>query len=149
MGGMYSNSYGPSLASLQTGSCPAIFLLDEKSELAAAIPPAIAIHESSPAPSSVTGTPAKHASVKRAQGQTKPRKTSKRTKEVNLGADSLPSSDVPRTREPSVDTEMLSLMGDGDDDVGGPSSVPQSSAQNGKYRRKMGEAEMEEFLADD
>lgn len=128
----------------------AIRIQDEKSALAAAIPPAInVIHESSPAPSSVAGSPAKHPSIKRAQGQSKARKGSKRSKELALAGDSVISSDVPQTREPSVDTEMLSLAGDGDADDGGLSSLPRTSGAKGQYKRRMGDAEMEEFLADD
>ena len=124
---------------------------DEKSELAAAIPPVInVIHESSPAPSSINASPAKHPSIKRAQGQSKPRKGSKRTKELTLGGDSVMSSDVPQTREPSVDTEMLSLVGEGDADDGAPTTaLPRKSGAKGQYKRRMGDAEMEEFLADD
>lgn len=126
-------------------------MIDEKSELATAMPPTININatrDSSPAPSSIPGTPAKHPSLKRAQGQAKPRKSSKRSKELAIAAD---SSDVPHTREPSVDTEMLSLMGDGDGEDIGQLSLPQASGPTakGQYRRRMGDAEMEEFLADD
>jgi len=59
------------------------------------------------------------------------------------------SSDVPQTREPSVDTEMLSLAGDGDIDDGGHAPLPRTSSAKGQYKRRMGDAEMEEFLADD
>ncbi|KAF8323712.1 hypothetical protein DL93DRAFT_2069668 [Clavulina sp. PMI_390] len=141
-----------------------VWMGDEKSELAAAMPPATAVptlnlpnaHESSPAPSSIPGTPAKHPSIKRAQGQSKPRKNSKRAKELAL-AESAMSSDVSRTREPSVDTEMLSLMGDED---GAATSLlqavetpavgtPNSQPAKGQYKRKMADTEMDEFLADD
>ena len=124
-------------------------VLDEKSALAASIPPVINVtHESSPAPSSIAASPAKHPSIKRAQGKSKPRKGSKRSKELALAGDSVMSSDVPQTREPSVDTEMLSLAGDGDVDDG-HAPLPRTSSAKGQYKRRMGDAEMEEFLADD
>jgi hypothetical protein len=44
---------------------------------------------------------------------------------------------------------MLSLAGDGDADDGGLTSLPRTSNAKGQYKRRMGDAEMEEFLADD
>lgn len=96
---------------------------------------------------------AKHPGVKRAQGQPKSRKPSGTgTKRSKLAADSAMSSDVP-TREPSVDTEMLSLAGDAYGDRDGDDALSSVAApsvgQRSPHKRRMGDAEMEEFLADD